>query len=88
MSCGAALVCTDIPGHNEYAVQDRNALMVEPHHVQSLAEALLRLLREKTSRFALAEQGLSDIRRFSWDAAIDRVETEFAWRVAGRVVRY
>ena len=88
MSCGAALVCTDIPGHNEYAVQDRNALMVEPHHPQQLAEALLRLLREKSLRFSLAEQALSDIRRFSWDDAIDRVETEFGWRVAGRVVKF
>jgi glycosyltransferase involved in cell wall biosynthesis len=88
MCCGAALVCTDIAGHSEYAVHERNAFMVEPHNPQSLAEALLRIMRENTFRFVMAEQALSDIRRFTWDDATDRVETEFAWRVAGRVIQY
>ena len=81
MSCGAALVCSGIPGHDEYAVQNRNAFLARPQEPQSLAEALVRALREKSTRFTYAEQGLSDIRRFTWEAATDRVETEFAWRV-------
>ena len=82
MSCGAALVCTSIPGHDEYAVENRNAFLAQPRDPQSLAEALVRALKEKSTRFAYAEQGLSDIRRFTWDAATDRLETEFSWRVA------
>jgi glycosyltransferase involved in cell wall biosynthesis len=88
MTCGAALVCTDIPGHNEYAVHERNSFMAKPQDPQSLAEALIRMLREKTLRFRLAEQALSDIHRFTWEEAADRVETEFGWRVAGRIITY
>jgi glycosyltransferase involved in cell wall biosynthesis len=82
MTCGASLVCTDIPGHDEYAVDGRNAFVAQPHDPQSLAEALVRALKEKSTRFAYAEQAISDIRRFTWDAATDRLETEFSWRVA------
>lgn len=72
--CGAALVCTDIGGHREYAEHERNALMAPPRSPQQLGEALARILTDDGLRQRLAEQALVDISRFTWKAATDRLE--------------
>ena len=74
MMCGAALVCTDIGGHREYAEHERNALMAPPRSPQQLGEALARILTDDGLRQRLAEQALVDISRFTWKAATDRLE--------------
>jgi glycosyltransferase involved in cell wall biosynthesis len=74
MMCGAALVCTDIGGHREYAVHERNALLAPPRSPLELGAALLRMLTDDALRQRLAEQALADIGRFTWKAATDRFE--------------
>lgn len=74
MMCGAALVCTDIGGHREYAIQDRNALLAKARNPDALASALIRILTDGTLRKGLAANALIDISRFTWTAATDRFE--------------
>ena len=72
--CGAALVCTNIGGHVEYAEHESNALLAPARDPDKLAEALIRMLREHDLRQSLAEKALRDISRFTWSSATDRFE--------------
>jgi glycosyltransferase involved in cell wall biosynthesis len=74
MMSAAALACTDIGGHNEYAVHERNALLAPPHAPEALGATLTRLLTDHTLRQSLAENALRDISRFTWSAAVDKFE--------------
>jgi glycosyltransferase involved in cell wall biosynthesis len=76
MMSGAALVCTDIGGHREYATHERNALMAPAQDPQALGAAISRMLTDDTLRHRLAATALSDISRFTWSAAVDRFERE------------
>lgn len=74
MMCGAALVATDIGGHKEYATHEETALLSPPKDAKSLAENLLRLIRNPEFRIKLAQQGNAYIQRFTWKNAVDRFE--------------
>lgn len=78
MMCGAALVCTDISGHREYAVHERNALLAPARNTEVLAAALVRMLAHDRLRFSLAERALLDIGRFTWSSATDQFEAQLA----------
>jgi glycosyltransferase involved in cell wall biosynthesis len=74
MSCGAALASTDNGGVRAYAKHMRNALLSPPKAPEALAESILRLLDDSNLRVRLAEQGLTDIRQFTWQKAVDALE--------------
>ena len=74
MISGAALVCTDIGGHKEYAEHERNALLAPARSPEALGSALVRMLTDHALRRSLAEKARSDISRFTWSAATDRFE--------------
>ena len=76
--CGAALVCTDIGGHREYAVHEHNALLAPAHSPEALAAALVRMFTDRAMRQSLAQQALVDISHFTWKAATDRFEALLA----------
>lgn len=78
MMSGAALVCTDIGGHQEYAVHERNALLAPARAPEALGAALLRALTDHALRQSLAETALDDISRFTWTTAVDRFEAVLA----------
>jgi len=70
MSCGCALICTDIPGHAEYAHDKETALTVETKNPEKLAEKIIFLIENNDERTALAERGNEYIKKFSWDKAV------------------
>lgn len=74
MSCGCSLICTDIEGHREYAVNVRNALIVEPRNPQQIADRICYLIQNNEERIRLAMNGNKDIQRFSWDNAAKKME--------------
>jgi len=74
MICGAALVCTNIGGHIEYAEHERNALLAPARSPEGLADALIRMLNDHALRQCLAEQARLDIGRFTWSSAVARFE--------------
>jgi glycosyltransferase involved in cell wall biosynthesis len=74
MMSGAALVCTNIGGHAEYAVHERNALLSPARSPESLGEALVRMLTDHCLRQSLAERARIDISRFTWTTAAERLD--------------
>lgn len=74
MISGAAVVATDIGGHREFAVDGENALLVPAMNPAALAEAIGRLIEDKSLRVRIATTGNEQIQRFTWDAAVDAFE--------------
>ncbi len=71
MICGAAVVATDVDGHREFAVHNQNALLVPAKNPEAIAEAAGRLIEDQPLRIRLAKTGNQDVRRFTWDSAVD-----------------
>lgn len=74
MACGCAVVSTDIGGVRDYAIHDETALLSPPGRPETLAENLIRLLRNDADRLRLARAGHEFIRQFTWERATDRME--------------
>jgi glycosyltransferase involved in cell wall biosynthesis len=70
MTCGAALVATDIGGHREYGVNGRTALLSPPGNPGELAENVLRLVRDAELRTRIARQGHENMRKYSWEETV------------------
>ena len=74
MICGCAVVCTDNKGFREMAEDGVSALMSPIRDAQSLAENIMRLIRDDEFRIRLAEQGHDNIRQFSWDVSYQKLK--------------
>lgn len=74
MSCGCALLCTDIDGHKEYAVDGQTALMYEPRNVEHLVRKIVLLIENQKLRYELAECGIEMSRRFSWKESVGKMD--------------
>jgi len=74
MICGAALVATDIAGHREYASHGETALLSPPGNPGLLAENILRFVKDTSLRLAVAKNGNTFVRKFSWERAADLLE--------------
>lgn len=74
LACGCALVAADSKGVRDYAVDGHTAVLVPPGSAAALADATLALIRDDERRVALAENGVAEINRFTWDRAADRLE--------------
>lgn len=72
--CGCALVCTDIDGHKEFAIDGETALLVDVKNAQQMADKIMYLINNNEERIALAKRGNNYIQRFSWDNALDKME--------------
>lgn len=72
--CGCALICTDIDGHREFAIDHKTALLVEIKNAEQMAEKILYLAKNSTERIQLAHEGNKYMSRFSWDNAVAKME--------------
>lgn len=71
MACGCAVVCTDIGGHADYAIQERTALLVPTENATALANAVKRLFEQEALRIQLATDAEQLIRtHFNWDQSV------------------
>lgn len=75
MTCGCAPVLTDIGGHVEYAVHERNALLTPVKDVEAMSTAITSLLLDSNKRIRLAETACADIHQFTWDRASSKLES-------------
>jgi glycosyltransferase involved in cell wall biosynthesis len=87
LACGCALVCTDIGGHREYAVDGVTALLSAPKQPGELARNVVRLARDPELRSALSARGHEAIKQFTWERAIDKLATVLTGGEASRVRR-
>jgi glycosyltransferase involved in cell wall biosynthesis len=74
MACGTAVVCSHSTALPEVA--GSAAQFVDPYNIESIAAGMRRLLDDTPARRALADQGIAQSKKFSWDAA-----AEATWRV-------
>jgi glycosyltransferase involved in cell wall biosynthesis len=67
MICGAAVVCTDIGGYREMCVHGETALMSPVRNPESLAENIIRLIKDDKLRCQIARNGRENIKKFTWE---------------------
>ena len=74
MACGTPVVTSNTSSLPE--VVGEAGIMVDPKNTTSIAEALYRILNDKTLRDELSEKGIQQARKFSWrTAAVKLLET-------------
>lgn len=74
MSCGCAVVCTDIGGHKDYAIHEKTALLAPPKSGNELALAVARVLNDNHLHLRLAAESGRFIREtFNWEKNVDRL---------------
>lgn len=78
MACGCAVVCTDIGGHHDYAIDGQTALLVRPGDAVEMAEKIYQLLTNQVLRAQIANAGTELITsKFSWDQSVNKLESCF-----------
>jgi glycosyltransferase involved in cell wall biosynthesis len=65
MSCGAVVIGSDIPSHRE--VIGREKALFDPHDEASISRKMAEVLEDDTIHSELAEHGLKQAAKFSWD---------------------
>lgn len=69
------VVATNISGTNEAIYHEKTGLLVEPGDEKGLAEAILRLLTDKSLQERLVQNGVDLLKtKFSWEAHIENLE--------------
>ncbi len=78
MACGCAVVCTDIGGHHDYAIDSKTAILVKPGEIVDMTEKIKLLLENNLQRLQIAAAGNEMINKnFSWDASVKKMENCF-----------
>jgi len=72
MACGTPVVCSDIGGVEDFAHNERTALVVPPRDADAFARAIARMIESPPLRATLVANALREIDRFDWDAAVER----------------
>ncbi|MBK9334798.1 MAG: glycosyltransferase family 4 protein [Ignavibacteria bacterium] len=74
MICGAALACTDIGGHREYAEDNETAVLFKPESGTAAAEAIRKLITDDKFRIRIAYTGNEFIKKFTWENSVNKFE--------------
>lgn len=82
MACGLPVVTTQ-PGTEQYAIPDVTAEVVEARSPRSVADGLIRLIRDPAHRRRIATAGWEMSQGLTWDAAGDAMEANIRAIVAG-----
>jgi glycosyltransferase involved in cell wall biosynthesis len=73
MASGLAVITTQL-GTEEYAIHETTAEVVEPKSPASIADGLLRLIRDPEYRYSLAQRGNEVAHQFTWNRSVARLE--------------
>jgi colanic acid/amylovoran biosynthesis glycosyltransferase len=75
MSCGKAIVGSDIPGISDVITDGYNGLLVPPRSVHELADAILRLLQDRNLRIKVGLNARrTAVEEYGLEAMVDRME--------------
>lgn len=74
MACGTPVVLTDSVGVRDYALHEKNCLMVAPRDAAAIAAAVQRLLTDNELAVSLSIAGRETARGYEWADVITRVE--------------
>lgn len=73
MACGTPVVTTRY-GTEDYAVDGENAIVVPPKNREVLAQAIIRVLRDKDLQGRLRTNGIITGQRYTWQSTADQIE--------------
>ncbi|MEX1203412.1 MAG: glycosyltransferase family 4 protein [Ferruginibacter sp.] len=78
MACGCAVVCTDIGGHADYAINEQTALLVKPGDINDMAEKINTIITHTEKRLSLSLEANKLITtRFTWEASVHKLQKCF-----------
>lgn len=77
MACGTPVVTTDCLGVRDYVVDGENAIMVPIKRPDSIAKAVLKVLKDENLSLKLKKNGLKTAKKFTWDKVADIFEKTF-----------
>lgn len=77
MACGACLISTAYKGVLEYAENEYNALLSPIKDVDALVKNISRVFENSLEREKLVENGINSVKKYSWDKAIQKLESIF-----------
>lgn len=77
MTCGAAVVTTNVGAVSDYTIPGETALVVTPKSPDLLATKIMELLEDEDKRIQIAEKGYKHIKQFNWDKTTDQLEAIF-----------
>ena len=78
MASGCAVVCTNIGGHADYAIENETCLLVAPKNIDEMITKISMLLNNTSLRIELAGNGRNFITsNFSWQKNIEKLENVF-----------
>jgi len=73
MASGVAIVASDIVGYRTVLTNEVEGLLVEPENEITLAQAIIRLLKEPDLRRRMGEKGLTKAEGYSWNRVTQRI---------------
>ena len=74
MACGCALVCTNIDGHIEYAINKETALLVEVKNPDDIVTKVSSLIENKHLLQDIAKRGNQYVEQYSWDVSVKKMD--------------
>jgi glycosyltransferase involved in cell wall biosynthesis len=87
MAAALPVVATNVCGLPELVANGETGLLVPPDNADELAEAILHLLNDPSLSERMGRAGRSRVeRRFSWEAAVDRLNPLYQAVVAGEPI--
>ncbi len=79
MACGCAVVCTNIGGHADYAINNQTALLCIPEDVNDMEDKLKMIILNNEKRMSVSLEGNKLITtKFTWKASVDKLENCFS----------
>jgi glycosyltransferase involved in cell wall biosynthesis len=72
-ACGVPVITSntsslpEVAGDPSAGSEQAAALLVDPHNVDAIAEAMYRLVTDEALRADLTRRGLENVKRFSWE---------------------
>lgn len=74
LACGKPVVTTEIVGISEDVRKSNAGIIVKPHDVESLADAIIRILQDDNLRKKMGKNGRKIAEKYSWKNIADMME--------------
>ena len=79
ISCGCALIATNIGGHKDYLIDNETGLAIEPENTHDIFKKIEILLNDDDYRIKIAKQGNQYFStNFSWTKSVEQLEEIFS----------
>jgi len=72
-ACGVPPIGTRVGGIPDIIQHEENGLLIEPKNSDEIAEAIIRLLKDKELNGRLRANGLKSSKKFEWDLIINKI---------------